>query len=97
MTSLDDRTIAAHVLCELGGAHARRAPQARLRLDELAAQIGVRRADVRRVVSALHAEGFVDAQRLRLTLSGFALAVALDGRRLRTVRTRTDRDLRRVA
>ncbi|MBI5537537.1 MAG: hypothetical protein HY898_32745 [Deltaproteobacteria bacterium] len=46
-------------------------------LDDLAAEIRVRRADLRRTVSALHREGFVDALRMRLTLSGFALARAV--------------------
>lgn len=48
-----------------------------LTLQDLAEDLGVRRADVRRTVSALHQEGFVDALRLRLTLAGFALGSSL--------------------
>jgi hypothetical protein len=46
-------------------------------LDHLAGEIKVRRADLRRTVSALHREGFVDALRMRLTWSGFALGRAV--------------------
>lgn len=76
MTSLDARSVAAHVLLSLADAQAK----GRLvRLDELAEDVGVRRADVRDVVRRLHQEGHVDAQRMRLTMSGLALAAALDG------------------
>jgi DNA-binding IscR family transcriptional regulator len=46
-------------------------------LDSLTDEIRVRRADLRRTVSALHREGYVDALRMRATMSGFAI-----GRRL---------------
>ena len=46
-------------------------------LDELLEQLDVRRDDLRRTVSALHREGYVDALRMRLTLQGFALGVGL--------------------
>jgi len=46
-------------------------------LQDLVAEIGVRRGDLRRTVSALHREGYVDALRMRLTLAGFALASPL--------------------
>jgi len=46
-------------------------------LDDLVGEIKVRRADLRRTVSALHREGFVDALRMRLTLAGFALGRAV--------------------
>lgn len=83
MTSLDSKSIAAHVVLSL--ANAQSLGRA-VRLDELAAEIGVRKADVRQVVTRLHAEHHVDALRLRLTMSGLALATALDGEKLRELR-----------
>jgi hypothetical protein len=59
-----------------------------MRLDELATDIGVRREDVRVVVTSLHAEGHVDAKRMRLTMSGFAIAAAMRECKLREPRTR---------
>ena len=80
MTSLDNKSIAAHVVLTLSHAQA----QGRAyRLDELASEIGVRKADVREVVSRLHAEGHVDALRLRLTMTGLALATSLAACQLR--------------
>jgi hypothetical protein len=71
---LDHRAVAAHVLRTLASAQSR----GRLvRLDELALAIGVRREDVRDVVTQLHAEGHADALRLRLTMSGLALAASM--------------------
>lgn len=46
-------------------------------LQVLVEEIGVRKVDVRKTVSALHREGYVDALRMRLTLAGFALGAAL--------------------
>jgi len=46
-------------------------------LDDLVEALAVRRADVRRVVSALHRQGFVDALRMRVTLTGLAIGVSL--------------------
>lgn len=46
-------------------------------LQTLVDEIGVRRSDVRKTVSALHQEGYVDALRMRLTLTGFTLGSAL--------------------
>jgi hypothetical protein len=83
MTSLDKKSIAAHVVVSLARAQERGHA---VRLDELAADIGVRKADVREVVTRLHAEGHLDALRLRLTLSGLALATALAGSALRAPR-----------
>ena len=57
-------------------------------LDDLARDVGVRRADVRSTLSALHREGFVDVLRMRPTLAGFALGRAAAGASLRTVRSR---------
>lgn len=46
-------------------------------LESLTRLLGVRRADVRSTLTALHQEGYVDVLRMRLTLEGFALGVAL--------------------
>lgn len=83
MTSEFSRSIAAHVLVTL--AHAQSRGRA-LRLDELATEVGFRREDVRETVARLHREGHVDALRLRLTMTGLALAATLDGCKLKTPR-----------
>jgi hypothetical protein len=72
--TLLDRSLASHVLREL----ARHQLRGRaVRLDQLATTIGVRREDVRAVVTRLHAEGHVDATRMRLTMTGLALAASM--------------------
>ena len=93
MTSLDHKSIAAHVVVSL--AHAQELGRA-VRLDELASDIGVRKEDVRNVVTRLHAEGHVDGLRLRLTMTGFALASSLAGNKLREPRRYEER-IARVA
>lgn len=55
-------------------------------LLDLSRELGVRKGDVRAAVSALHQAGHVDALRLRLSLSGFALGVALASRPLKPLR-----------
>lgn len=79
-SSLDTKSVAAHIVVVL--AHAQELGRS-MRLDELASEIGVRKTDVRDIVTRLHAEGHVDALRLRLTLTGFALATSLAGCTLR--------------
>ena len=48
-----------------------------------------RREDVRTTIRRLDDAGLVDASRMRLTLHGFAMAIALRPPRLRLVRTRS--------
>lgn len=55
-------------------------------LETLSLAIQVRRADVRKTVSALHQQGLVDALRLRLSLAGFALGTSLLSRELAPIR-----------
>lgn len=93
MTSLDTKSIAAHVVVSL--AHAQELGRV-VRLDELASDIGVRKADVRDAVTRLHAEGHVDALRLRVTMTGFALATSLAHCKLREPR-RHEEPIARVA
>lgn len=91
MTSLDTKSIAAHVVVLL--AQAQELGRT-VRLDEMASEIGVRKADVRDVVTRLHAEGHVDALRLRLTMSGFAIAASLGNCKLREPRHEEERLVR---
>ncbi|HQY63951.1 MAG: Rrf2 family transcriptional regulator [Myxococcales bacterium] len=80
---LDRHALAAHVLVALAGAA--RAGRT-LTVADLAETVKVRRGDVRGIVSQLHAEGHVDALRMRLTLSGLALARAFAKSTLKRVR-----------
>ena len=68
---MNARTLSVHILHII--ATAERAGRS-MNLELLTAELHVRRADVRRTVTALDREGFVDAMRMRLTLAGFALA-----------------------
>jgi DNA-binding IclR family transcriptional regulator len=70
---MNARTLYPHVLQAL--AHAQSEGRASS-LDTLTLALGVRRGDVRRTVTLLHQEGYVDALRMRLTLRGFALGRA---------------------
>jgi DNA-binding GntR family transcriptional regulator len=79
----DLKTVAAHVLRHL--ARAQSLGRA-IHLEELAEQIGVRRVDVREAVTSLHHEGHVDAQRMRLTMTGLAIAASMRECKLRSVR-----------
>ena len=55
-------------------------------LETLTQELRVRRGDVRRTVTQLHREGYVDALRMRLTLPGFALGRAYLGQTLPALR-----------
>ena len=57
-------------------------------LDALVEEIGIRRADLRNTVSALHREGYVDALRMQLTMTGFALGMSLTGLQMSPLRER---------
>ena len=75
--------VAAHVLRAMARAQSE---GHRLDLESLCEEIGVRRGDVRAVLSSLHREGFVDVLRMQLTLRGFALGRSLGKRRLAAIR-----------
>lgn len=83
MHTSDIKPVAAHVLRHLARAQSRGRA---VRLDELATDIGVRREDIRAVVSSLHLEGHVDAKRMRLTMTGFAIAASMRECKLRSAR-----------
>lgn len=74
--SLSAKLIAPRILRALAAAQLA-APRHALTLDTLVRELELPRADVRRVVSDLHREGHLDALRMRLTASGFALGLAL--------------------
>lgn len=78
------QSIAAHVIVALAEAQEL---GRNVRLDELASDLGVRKADVRQVVTSLHAEGHIDALRLRLTMTGLAIATSLSGHVLPELRS----------
>jgi DNA-binding IclR family transcriptional regulator len=77
------QALAPYVLRLLASAQTKGRP---VTLRDLTRELGVRKGDVRNVVSALHREGHVDALRLRLTFSGFALGIALASSRLPPLR-----------
>lgn len=81
---IDAHALASHVLVAL--AHAR---GSLITTRDLADSLGVRREDVREMVSRLHREGHVNATNLRLTLSGLAIAASLDGCKLPSLRRLT--------
>lgn len=88
------QTIASHVLRELAREQLRGRA---VRLDSLATEIGVRRDDVRRVVTALHHEGHIDAKRMRLTMTGLVLAASMRNCKLPRVRAAADAHVTQVA
>jgi len=63
----------------------------RTSFEALARELRVRRVDVRRTLSALHAQGFVDAARMRPTMLGLTLGVAVRNEELRPLRPRVER------
>ncbi len=85
-STLDRKTLAAHVLVVL--ARAQRAGRV-LTLSDVAADLEVRKGDIRAVVATLHQEGYVDALRMQVTLPGLALASSLSRARLRPLRADT--------
>lgn len=80
---MNAHALPAHVLRALAQAQSEGRPSS---LETLTQELGVRRADVRRTVTLLHRQGFVDALRTRLTLAGFALGRAYLGQALSPLR-----------
>jgi hypothetical protein len=80
--AFDTHALAAHVLRAIAR------PRARVvSVDDVARTVGARRVDVRRIVTRLHEEGYVDALRMRPTLAGLAVATSLRSCKLRDVRS----------
>jgi DNA-binding IclR family transcriptional regulator len=71
---MNTHALPAHVLLALVRAHSEGRSAS---LEALVDELKVRRTDVRRILSALHREGFVDVLRMRPTLAGFALGRSL--------------------
>jgi DNA-binding IclR family transcriptional regulator len=80
MTSKD---LVPHLLRTL---HALQSEGETATLETLTRALQVRRSDVRRAVTAMHREGFVDALRMRLTFRGLALGAAFAAAPLRPLR-----------
>ena len=55
-------------------------------LQALVDELQVRRADVRRTVTALDHEGYLDALRMTLTMAGFAIGAGLSDKELPPLR-----------
>jgi len=81
--SLRRDVLAIHVMKRLTIAHTE---GDLLSLQDLADELGVRRNDVRATISALHAQGYVDALRMRPTLAGFAIGNAVSDAELAPIR-----------
>src|SRR6266542_6900214 len=84
---IDTHALASHVLVFLAPARGRLLTHRDV-ADALFEEHGegVRREDVRAMITRLHREGHVDATNLRLTLSGLAIAASLDGCKLPSLR-----------
>ncbi|MGZ3475705.1 MAG: hypothetical protein ACXWUG_16635 [Polyangiales bacterium] len=66
--------LAQHVILTIARDHIE---DRRSNLDTLTEALGAPRAEVRAVLTALHQEGYIEVLRMRLTLEGFALGIAL--------------------
>lgn len=84
--AMNAQALSAHVLQALARAQSEGRAQT---LETLTQELGVRRGDVRHVITRLHGQGFVDALRMRLTLPGFALGRAYLARTLPPLRMPT--------
>ncbi len=80
---MDPRTLSPYILKSLAK---HQIEGRRVTLQTLVDEIGVRRADLRDAVSALHLEGYLDVLRMRLTMSGFAVGAGLINVDLPTLR-----------
>ncbi len=80
---MNEQELAVHVLQALARAQSEGKASS---LETLTGDLRVRRGDVRRTVTKLHREGYVDALRMRLTLAGFALGRSYLGQTLPPLR-----------
>jgi len=74
------KLLAGHLLKTLAQAQQR---GRQMTLEELVEEVKARRVDVRTTMTMLHREGHVDAVKMRLTMSGFLLGVALEDKEFR--------------
>jgi hypothetical protein len=77
------KLLAGHLLKTLAQAQQR---GRQMSLEELVEEVKARRVDVRTTMTMLHREGYVDAVKMRLTMAGFLLGVALEDKELRPLR-----------
>jgi hypothetical protein len=80
---MNAQTLSAYVLKALAEAQSEGRTST---LETLTEAVRVRRGDVRRTLTLLHRQGFVDVLRMRPTLSGFALGRAYMGKVLPPLR-----------
>jgi DNA-binding IclR family transcriptional regulator len=80
---MNAQELAPHVLQALARAQSEGSSSS---LATLTDALRVRRGDVRRTITLLHREGYVDALRMRLTLAGFALGRVYLGQTLPPLR-----------
>jgi predicted ArsR family transcriptional regulator len=93
-STISYQALSAHILRHAAAAQVAGTKSAPVLVELLAADLRVRRVDVRRSLSALHKQGLLDVAQMRLTLAGFALGKALEGRRLRAIRIPPARESR---
>lgn len=78
------KLLAGHLLKTLAQAQQQGHPMS---LEELVEAVKARRVDVRATLSMLHREDYVDAVKMRLTMRGFLVGVALEKHKLRPLRS----------
>ena len=93
-SSISYQALSAHILRHSAAAQVAGTKAGQVKLETLAAALKVRQVDVRRSLSALHKQGLMDVAQMRLTLAGFALGKALEGRQLRSIRIPQARESR---
>jgi hypothetical protein len=92
--SISYQALSAHILRHVAAAQVAGTKSVPLKLEVLAVDLKVRQVDVRSSLSALHKQGLMDVAQMRLTLAGFALGKALEGRQLRSIRIPQARESR---
>ena len=92
--TIDADVLAIHVMRVLSRAQQRGES---LSLEDLAARLEVRKADVRRVVTALDRRGFVDAARMRVTMMGFVLGCSVSAAELKPARKPASKPAKRAS
>ena len=85
-SSISYQALSAHILRHAAADHVAGSKCGPTKVESLATDLGVRRVDVRRALSALHKQGLMDVVQMRLTLAGFALGKALEGKQLKAIR-----------
>lgn len=80
---MNQSLVALHLLKSLAVAQARGRV---VTLETLCEGLGLRRAEARAALSSLHREGYVDVGRMKLSLSGLAIASGLARTRLAPLR-----------